>query len=57
MEGGVLAAAAAAGRSAPLGAVDIRPEENKFCDAFVELQSVLVSLAAVATFDAVQQVG
>lgn len=41
IEGSVLAA----GRSAPLGAsaVDIRPEEKKFCDAFLELQSLLVS--------------
>lgn len=46
MQGGILAAAA--GGSAPLGAVDIRPEEMQFCDAFLELQSLLVRLAAAA---------
>lgn len=46
MAGGILAAAA--GRRAPLGVVDIRPEEKQFCDAFLELQNLMVSLPVVA---------
>lgn len=38
--GGILAAAAA--RSLPFGAVDRRPEEKLFCDAFLDLQSLRV---------------
>lgn len=44
MAGGILAAAA--GRRAPLGVLDIRPEEKQFCDAFLELQDLMVSLLA-----------
>ncbi len=40
MAGGILAAAA--NRTVPSGGGDIRPEENLFCDAFLELKSVLV---------------
>lgn len=40
MGGGILAAAA--GSRAPVGVVDIRPEEKKFCDAFLELQNLKV---------------
>lgn len=40
MAGGILAAAA--GRRAALGMVDIRPEEKQFCDAFLELQELMV---------------
>jgi len=40
MAGGILAAAAT--RAVPSGRGDIRPEEEQFCDAFLELQSVLV---------------
>ncbi|CAN0140320.1 unnamed protein product [Scytosiphon promiscuus] len=40
--GGVLAAAAGGGGASR--AVDIRPEENKFCDAFLELQKLLKRL-------------
>ena len=41
MGGGILAAAA--GGRAPLAVVDIRPEEKQFCDAFLELQGLMVS--------------
>lgn len=46
MAGGILAAAA--GRRAPLGVMDIRPEEKQFCDAFLELQNLMVSLPVAA---------
>lgn len=41
MGGGILAAAA--GSRASLGVVDIRPEEKEFCDAFLDLQNLMVS--------------
>lgn len=34
--------AAAAGRGSPLGTAERRPEEKLFCDAFLDLQNLLV---------------
>lgn len=47
-KGGGIWAAAAGGR-APLAVVDIRPEEKQFCDAFLELQNLMVSLPVAAS--------
>lgn len=56
-DGGVLAAVAA-GRSAPAAAaVEIRPEEKQFCEAFLELQALLVSVAVAAAAAATFGVG
>lgn len=47
---GVLAAAASMG--APLGKVERRPEERLYCDAFLDLQSMLVTFFFIISIEA-----